>query len=192
MKIGLTGGIGCGKSTVASLFKKLGWSVLDCDQIVAYLLKRNQSIHAAIVDHFGAQILAAGGAIDKEKLAAIVFHHAIELTWLENLLHPHVHRYWKKAVYCFSKRNWVIEIPLLFEHNLEIHFDVTLCVAASRQEQLKRLNKRGWTVSQVQARLGRQLPVSIKVERADFVIFNNGSLAHLRQQILYLSHRLCP
>ncbi len=190
MVIGLTGGIGCGKSTVRSIFEESGWAAIDTDQVGNDLLERDTEVCTRVIERFGPEILDTKGKIDKKAIAGIVFNNPDELSWLENLLHPRIREHWKNAVASRPEIPWIIEIPLLFEKKLETHFDFTVCVSASRQKRFDRLAAQGLTRRQAQARMRLQLPLQQKIERADFVIFNNGSVTHLKEQISYLLHQL--
>ena len=186
MVIGLTGGIGCGKSTVRSLFQESGWATIDTDHIVRDLLQNDTEVHDQVIEHFGSKILNNESKIDRKAIAKIVFNDNNELLWLENLLHPRVRQHWESAIASRAEIPWIIEIPLLFEKKLEKYFNFTVCVTASLGKRFDRLKAQGFNREQVQARMQRQLPIQKKIEQADFVIFNNGSLTHLKDQVLYL------
>lgn len=188
--IGLTGGIGCGKSTVRSIFEESGWATIDTDNVVKNLLQNDIEVRRKIIDQFGPDIIDSQSSIDKKAIAGIVFKDKDKLSWLENLIHPRVRKYWKNAVASRPEVRWIIEIPLLFENKLEKHFHFTVCVSASLERRFKRLEAQGLKRVQAQARMQRQLPTQQKIERADFVILNNGSITHLKDQVLYLLHQI--
>jgi dephospho-CoA kinase len=112
------------------------------------------------------------------------------LGWLEDLLHPRLHDYWRKTLAAQPSTKWVIEVPLLFEKGLENWFDFTVCVATSSKNQLARLAERGLPVALAEQRISKQLPLAQKIERAHFVLSNDGSLEFLREQIAQLVGRL--
>lgn len=188
MKIGLTGGIGCGKSTVGLMSADEGIKRCDVDGLVKALLATDVDLIAAIVAHFGEEFLLEGGGISRQKLAKVVFEDTNELAWLENLVHPKVNNMWQKCLADCPNSHWCIEIPLLFEKKLEKHFDIIVCVACSTVNQLARLLARGLSEEQALARNVLQMPLSKKIERADVVITNDGSKAFLREQTQYFIH----
>ncbi len=125
--------------------------------------------------------------MDRSRLAAIVFSDRAALSDLEAILHPRVRAAWKAGVAEPSVAGWAVEIPLLFEKGLEKEVDFTVCVASDPRVQAQRLATRGLSPQEISQRLARQLPLARKIERADFVITNNGSLAFLQNQVLRLA-----
>ena len=125
-----------------------------------------------------------------DKAAELVLTRTDELDWLEVLLHPRVREAWEDRVGRCPSAAWVVEIPLLFEKNLEKSFDFTVCVSASRAVQYARLMRAGHSEEQIKARSSRQLPLSEKILRADFVISNNGTIPFVREQTDQLFHQL--
>ncbi len=192
MRIGLTGGMGCGKTAAVRVFSELGFSTAETDVLVRNLLDADPEVIAALRERFGPAIAPEGGPVDRKALAATVFADAAALAWLEALLHPRVRAAWTALVDAKPQRVWVVEIPLLFEKNLEKHFDFSVCVTASPAVQLARLAGRGFRADEAKARIDRQMRLSEKVDRADFVITNDGSLAFLRRQIGLLAQKLLP
>lgn len=186
MKLGLTGGIGCGKSTVGRLLEEAGFCRSDSDEIVRDLLRNDRTVIADVISHFGEDIRADEGNIDRSKLAKIVFSDDSALKWLESLLHPKVGQIWRDRVQEQESQNWVVEIPLLFEKNLETSFDYVICVSCTREQQLTRLASKGLNRQMALARISQQLPLETKTTRADIAIFNNGSLDFLKRQTVKL------
>ncbi len=165
----------------------LGWGRIDSDAIVRELLGGDLATRDEIRRRFGSEVFAADGAVDRRKLAAIVFPDPAALSDLEAILHPRVRRRWKAASAVQPPDHWVVEIPLLFEKGLEKEVDFTLCVASDAQVQAQRLANRGLSPQEASQRIARQLPLAQKIERADFVITNNGSLAFLQDQVTRLA-----
>ncbi len=190
MVIGVTGGIGCGKSTAARMFEELGWGRVETDEIVRDLLRSDAQVAEAIRREFGEGVFAPDGGVDRRLMAAVVFPDREALKRLEAILHPRVREAWKARVARPVPANWVVEIPLLFEKSLEKEFDFTVCVASDPRVQAQRLALRGLPPQEAAQRIARQLPLAQKIERADFVLTNNGSLAFLRDQVLRLTHQL--
>jgi dephospho-CoA kinase len=238
LRLGLTGGMGCGKSTAAGMFRELGFGVLESDEIVRELWKNDEEVKKAAVARWGSRVLetvgnlpssspassslAASGSsllipspspeahstlhpspstlppsslilqpssflIDRRKVAEIVFADPKELEWVEGLLHPRVRARWQAALAAEAPRDWVVEIPLLFEKNLASEFDFTLCLWASPALQAARLAARGFSPVEIAARQARQWPLQEKIARADRVALNDGSLEFLRRQIIRLA-----
>ncbi len=190
MKLGLTGGIGCGKSTAARIFEERGFRRVDCDQIVRDLLDGDETVHTALRERFGDRVLLPGGGADRTAIASVVFHDAEALKWLEGLLHPRVSEVWQGRMNTEPGADWCVEIPLLFEKNLEKHFDFTVCLFSSEAIQLNRLAAKGLSPEQARARIQRQLPLEQKITRADFVLLNDGTQDFLRQQVFQLIDEL--
>jgi dephospho-CoA kinase len=185
MNIGLTGGMGCGKSTTLRLFGERGWDVFEADACVRSLLAEDPEVREAVAEGFGHEVMANDGTVDRAALARIVFAHSSKLDQLEAILHPRVRAAWQRKLNEGLAR-LVVEIPLLFEKSLASLFDVTVCVASSPSVQQKRLRERGLEDDQIQQRLARQWPLTRKMEAADHVLLNDGSLAHLESQIDFL------
>lgn len=181
MRIGLTGGIGCGKSTVSKLFAERGFSTIDADAIVHRLLAEDGDTVREVVGVFGEGVLNSEGGIDRAELGKLVFADAERLKRLEGILHPRVRQAWESA--SASEGYWLIEIPLLFEKNLQKNVDLTICVFSDPQSQVERLERRGMNQAQALARMERQMPVSRKAELSDVVLLNDGSLKFLTEQV---------
>ena len=189
MIVGLTGGMGCGKSTASRLFSELGFRLIDCDAIVREEVLVDPAIVSTIIGHFGPSV-APGGVINRSALAAKVFVHPDELRWLEALIHPEVSSRWRARTAAEPKAFWVVEVPLLFENDLHKLFDFVVCVACSHDKQLVRLKQRGVSRELAEQRIAQQLPLSRKVELSDFVLSNDGSPEFLKSQVTCLATRL--
>ena len=183
MVLGLTGGMGCGKSTAARQFEAQGFARLDSDEAIRSQLYASQEVIDAMAQHFGGGVLDADGAVNRAWLAGVVFESGSERRWLEGFLHPRLFAYWRTCLAEKSRRSWVFEVPLLFEKQLENWFDFTVCVTTTAGNQLVRLEKRGITRAQAELRISKQLPLARKVELADFVIGNDGTPDFLRLQV---------
>lgn len=186
MLLGLTGGMGCGKSTALACFAAAGFKTYDCDQVVREQLTREPAYITAVARRFGPGVLAADGQIDREKLAERAFADPVALTWIEAQIHPRLYADWEVTFARDRGHDWAVEVPLLFEKELQKWFDYTVCVTADSAVQLQRLARRGMAPAQTRERLARQMPVSRKCELADHVLVNDGSPEFLRAQILRL------
>jgi dephospho-CoA kinase len=191
LRVGLTGGIGCGKSTAAGFFAELGFGVIDADAVVRELWEQDGEVQAVVRQRWGGRVEVkstnAGGKLDRRKVAEIVFADPAELVWLEELLHPRVRARWQAALAAVPEKDWVVEIPLLFEKSLASEFDFTLCIEASPVLQAERLAARGLSLADIAARQARQWPLREKIERADAVALNDGNPEFLRRQIVRLA-----
>jgi dephospho-CoA kinase len=192
LKLGITGGIGCGKSAAARCVEAQGFRRLDSDQIVRERLLTAPDVIAALRDHFGPEILQ-GGIVDRPALAARVFPVPAEREWLEALLHPRVTAAWAEAFAGGGAgTRWVVEVPLLFEKGLEKWFDFTVCVALSPPVQLMRVVERGLSPEMAAQRIRAQWPQGRKIELADFVLWNDGAPEFLEAQAGRLVRSLPP
>lgn len=181
MKVGVTGGMGCGKSTVAALLEARGFRRLDSDRIVRESVLVDGDVAEQVRQRFGPEVFDGGGQLDRAALAARVFASDDERRWLEALVHPRVFAAWR-AAFAGADASWVIEVPLLFEQGLENWFDFTICVALSPAQQLARLEQRGIPCALAGQRISKQLPLARKIELSDFVLWNDGSAAFLEAQ----------
>jgi dephospho-CoA kinase len=182
INIGLTGGMGCGKSTALELFREAGIEVIETDALVREMLSTDRTLQKEIVEAFGSAVLGAEGKVDRAALGRTVFGNSRNLRVLERLVHPRVRDKWMGQL----RENHsvlVIEIPLLFENSLEKLFTQTVCVSSTPEIQRDRLLRRGLDETQIKQRLDRQLPLEEKMRRADILLHNNGSLEHLRDQV---------
>lgn len=190
MKLGLTGGIGCGKSTVTRMFKEAGWKTRESDRIVAELLSEDAAVQAALRRHWGDAVFTDQGEVNRKAIADRVFQDEAELDWLEALLHPRVRRAWQGAVEADPGAKWLIEIPLIFEKRLEPAFDFTVCVSSPPDVVETRMAARGYTGEELERRRKRQMPLDEKMRRADYVMTNAGSLEFLEDQTMRLMRQI--
>ena len=190
MKLGLTGGIGCGKSTVVGLFHDAGWHTIESDAIVRELLQGDTAVHSQLRERWGEGVFAEDGAVDRKAVARCVFGDPRELEWLEDLLHPLVRERWESAVAGDSEGLWLVEIPLLFEKRLETRFDLTVCVSSPPDVVETRMLARAYTKAEILQRRRRQLPLEEKIDRADYLISNAGSLEFLKRQTTRLIEQI--
>jgi len=188
--VGLTGGMGCGKSTAAGFFAERGFRRLDSDAVVHDILLTNQEVRQAIRTRFGDEMFAADGTLRRDRLGQRVFGDTGDLAWLEEQLHPRLYDYWRQAFAGSPAEAWLVEVPLLFEKGLENWFDFTVCVTTDSDLQLRRLELKGIPPELARQRLAKQLPLARKCELADFVLLNDGTPDFLREQVNALADRL--
>jgi len=190
MIVGLTGGMGCGKSSAAALFAERGFRRLDADQVIRDELLPRPEIAGAIRERLGPETVSADGEVRRDKVAAKVFADPAALAWLEGLLHPLLLEHWQEAFAAAEGVDFIVEVPLLFEKGLENWFDSTICVTTDSATQLRRLEQRGVPPELARQRLVKQLPLARKCELADHVLLNDGSPEFLREQVNALADRL--
>ncbi len=188
MVIGLTGGIGCGKTAAAACFAELGFNVVDADQLARQVLESADCV-SQLRARWGDACLGAEGRPNRRWIATKVFNDPAELAFLEGLTHPEVARL-RQAAVVETKRHHVVEIPLLFEKNLTTGFEFIVCVACSEETRRSRLLEKGLTEEEILRRIASQMPLSEKVKRSDVVFWNDGEPEFLRAQVAALIGRL--
>ena len=174
LAVAITGGIGAGKSTALECFRRHGAATVSSDEIVHHLLATDPEVRRALVERFGDEILGAGGAPDRERIALRVFDDRAALDFLEKLLHPRVSREyvtWREQLAALPNppRVCVTEVPLLFEVGAEERFDKVVVITAPRK--LREARRGGWKDD----REARLVPDREKVARADFSYVNTGT-----------------
>ena len=191
MRIALTGGIACGKSTLAKFLRELGIRLLDADDVVHELEAPGGAAVPAIVARFGTGVLAADGSVDRPKLAGIVFADAAARRDLEALLFPLVRSRLQAFTSEAARRGrppstaplYIAIIPLLFESHWEGDYDIILAITSPLECQIHRMMRtRGYSRVQAEARLAAQMPVAEKAARADFVVVNDSTHEHLKDE----------
>lgn len=188
--VGLTGGMGCGKSTAAAMFADRGFRRLDADQAVREELLTDPAVAGAIRARLGPAMFAPDGSVRRDKVAEVVFQDSAALAWLEGLLHPLLLARWREVFARSRGAAFIVEVPLLFEKGLENWFDFTVCVTTDSALQLRRLEQRGIPPELARQRLVKQLPLARKCELADHVLLNDGTPDFLREQVNALADRL--
>lgn len=183
--IGLTGGIGSGKSAAAERFAELGVAVVDTDQIAHRLTGAGGAAMAAIAREFGSEVVAADGALDRAAMRQRVFADPDSKRRLEAILHPAIYDESVRQLQAARGDYAVLVVPLLFESERYLPLLVrSLVVDCSEDAQVARVMRRnGFTESAVRAIMAAQLPRAERLRRADDVIDNNGGLAELRLQV---------
>jgi dephospho-CoA kinase len=186
IKVGLTGGIAAGKSTVAARWRRVGAAVIDTDELAHEALTPATPTYAAIVKTFGKQVLNADMTISRKALGEIVFADEQKRLALNRIVHPAVAEMWHQSLAELERGGQaevaIAMIPLLYEVGVEGEFDCVVAVACSEQTQFARLAAKGLSESQASARIRAQWPLQKKMDRADYVIWNDGSREVLDQQ----------
>ena len=181
--IGLTGGIGSGKSLAAQFFAELGALVIDADQLARDVISRGTPGFDEIVTHFGDSILS-NGDIDRRALGEIVFHNSEALRVLEGIVHPRVAAAFNEAAQSLTgDQILVYEIPLLYEKNAADRFDLVITVEADMAVRIARLRAKGLQISEIESRIAAQATRQQRVSVANYVLENSGSEDGLLRQV---------
>ena len=177
LRVGLTGGIASGKSTIREMFAKLGAVTIDADKLVAELYRAGAAGHDALVRTYGLAILRADGEIDREKLAAIAFRSAEDAQKLNHLIHPLVLDEADRRIAGVSDGIVMVEATLLIEAGAGPRYDKLVVVDVDPETQIARGVARGMSREEVARRIANQLPREERLRHADYVIDNSGDLA---------------
>ena len=182
LNVGLTGGIACGKTTVAQMIVRHGAYLIDLDKLEQDVVAPQLAAWQEIVELFGNNILLVDGNINRNKLAKIVFSDKEKLKELNSIVHPRVLGAWSTSLGDIEKKNKkaivISEVPLLFEENLQNKVDLSILVVITPVEQINRLMTRNdLTEDEAKKRLTSQLPIEEKIKMADIVIENKNATA---------------
>ena len=187
VKLGITGGIGSGKSFVSACLQSKGVCVVSADELARKAVMPGTAAYRQIVDYFGDRILSADKTLNRQKLRGIITRDKEKKEKLEQFVHPEVFLQMDQAFQEAEKRHDPViayEIPLLFETGMEGYFDYVLTVSVDRGIRIRRLMERD-RISKEEARalIAIQMPEEKKIEKSDFVIDNNGSVDRTRDRI---------
>jgi dephospho-CoA kinase len=191
MFVGLTGGIGCGKTTALEFFSSLDWKTLDADNICHEIYGDVKSgFPETLRKRWGTAVFSKDGTLDRKRIAQIVFNDSDELFWLNGLLHPEVLRRSRGLLEKSRNKYVIFAVPLLYEVKWEREFDLTVAVWADRETQYERLRKRGWSGKEIEGRCNSQISPERKMELADYALINNGSRNFLFEQCKELNNQI--
>jgi dephospho-CoA kinase len=185
--VGLTGGIACGKSTLAAGLRVRGWHVIDTDEIAHRVMRPEEPTWKIVVDAFGPSILQPDKSIDRKVLGRLVFADPFLRVKLNEITHPAIRSAWQRELEERTRTHpsqfLAVMIPLLFECELEKMFSAVWCVGASRAVQMRRLEARGLSQAEAAQRLDSQLPVAEKMARSAVAFWGEGTPATLLRQL---------
>jgi len=191
-RIAITGGIASGKTSVCRVFQELGAFVVNADAIVHELLATNTNLSQQIIRLLGPDILI-DGKLSRQMIADKVFKDSEALHALEKLLHPavlhQIEELYQTARQSGMYTAFVVESPLLFEIGQDQFYDTVIAVVADESASRERFRKAGFGAEEYDRRMKRQLPTEEKAQRADYIIYNNGSLDSLRKQVIELNNQ---
>jgi len=188
LNVGLTGGIACGKSTVARMFVQLGGYLIDFDHLAHEVQEPDKPAWRDVVDAFGTDVLRADRTIDRSELARVVFNHPEKLQRLNQIVHPRVFEEWCLRLEKIKSQNpraiIFADVPLLFEGRMQKLFDLTILVMIDPAEQIDRLmGRNGICREDAGLRLASQMPIHDKIPLADIVINNQGTIPETERTI---------
>jgi len=178
MIIGITGSFGSGKTTVANMFKKYGFKVINVDKLYHGIYNKDNSLKNKIQKEFGT--------INRNQLKKIVFNDSIKLKKLNNITHPIIIKAIKKEIKktINNKKNIVIDVPLLFEARIQNMFDKIIVVKCNKKEQIKRiLKKKKYSKKEINNIITSQMPLKEKIKKADFVVDNGKTVREIKKEI---------
>lgn len=195
LKIGLTGGIGCGKSTVSHLFSELGVPIIDADEISHRLVQVDQPALQTIKHVFGSEILLENGELNRDVLKALVFKNPTAKQQLEAILHPLIFQEISNQINLLAAAYCIVSIPLLFETHAESLIDRILVIDCDERTQIERVEQRdNLSTERIQAIMATQVSAVFRQKHADDIIDNSKNSAALAEHVkklhnFYLSLR---
>ncbi len=182
----MTGGPGMGKSSAAEWLAGQGVPTVDTDDLARRLVVPGEPALQEIAQTFGSEMVGRDGQLRRGALAEVVFKDASARQKLEAILHPRIHAKWKAQTAKWRETGveaGVVVIPLLFETGAEEEFQSVICIACSSALQSARLQSRGWNAEQASGRVSAQWPIEKKMDRSQYVIWNESSVAAMREQL---------
>lgn len=187
LKVGLTGGLACGKSTVAALLQAKGCGLINADHAGHEVIAPGGPAYDAVVAEFGHEILDPQGRVERPRLAARVFGDPERVRRLNSLVHPHISARIEQATREFAARQphgiLVVEAALLLEAFADARVDKVVVVECTEEQQVERYQAKGGTAEEGQRRIAAQMPRDERLRRADFVVDATGSLEQTRVQV---------
>ncbi|ANU12741.1 Dephospho-CoA kinase [Planococcus halocryophilus Or1] len=187
MIIGLTGSIASGKSTVSEMLKNEGYPIIDADLVARLVVEPGSETLEQIRQAFGSEVISSDGTMNRAKVGEIIFNDPVSRKTLNDIIHPAIRQEMLKQRYELLEQGFkiiIMDIPLLFESRLQYLVDKIMVVSVTEENQFKRLVERnGFTEKEARVRINSQLPMSVKEDGADAVIYNNGSLEETKQQL---------
>ena len=199
LKVGLTGGLACGKSTVAAMLQEKGCGLLSADQLGHEAIAPGGPAYAAVVSEFGRDILDSEGRVDRARLAACVFGDREggdpqRVLRLNELVHPHILRSIEQETSNFADRHpegiLVVEAALLLEAFAESRVDKVVAVDCAEEQQIERFQAKGGAAEEARRRMAAQMTRAERLRRADFIVDTSGTLEQTRRQVNVLYQQL--
>ena len=184
LKIGLTGGIGSGKTKAAEYFSKLKVPIIDADKIAHELLKPDTKLHKKVISHFGKDFLTSKNTLNRKKLRNLIFSNKKERLWLEKLLHPAIQKEINKKAKKLKSPYCIIAVPLLFETKFPIKIDRALVIDCWKKDQINRIRKRDKSsINQAKSIIKTQIDRKLRLKKADDAIKNTSTIDNLKKSV---------
>ena len=187
MIIGLTGSIASGKSTVSEMLKNSGYPIIDADLVARQVVEPGSDTLEQIEQAFGPEVIREDGTMDRAKVGDIIFNDPARRKVLNDIIHPAIRQEMMQQRHEYLIEGYktiIMDIPLLFESRLQHLVDKILVVSVTEENQFNRLVERnGFTEKEARARISSQLPMSVKEDGADAVIYNNGTIDETKWQL---------
>ena len=195
LKVGLTGGIGSGKSTASNYLRTLGAYVFDADKEAKDLIDTNDTVQHELISEFGTDIINIGGQVDKKKLSRVAFQDDDHQERLNAVVHPHVYDLidtsYKKAMNDNKSNIFIVDAALVYESGLDSHLDYVIVVTAQLKFRMERsLSRNTLTREEILKRMDFQWPEDEKVNASDFVIHNDTSERDLQSKLKEILSKL--
>ncbi|MDH5611632.1 MAG: dephospho-CoA kinase [Gammaproteobacteria bacterium] len=191
LKVGLTGGIGSGKSTVSEIFSNLGITIIDADRIAHQLMQSGSDSFNDIRQLLGDEFININGELDRKKIAQTIFSNPQKKIALEKILHPRIKQYLLQEVERFNSKSYIIlEIPLLLESQFTDLVDRIIVVDADDDIRIQRTKQRdNRTEEQIRCIMNHQIDRDHRLQQADDILNNNGNIEDLRKAVTLLHHK---
>ncbi|MBC8183717.1 dephospho-CoA kinase [candidate division KSB1 bacterium] len=188
IKIGITGGIGCGKSEVCNILQREGIPIIHADKVAQLLINNKEKIKSKIIETFGEDAYLPNGEINRKKVAQIIFNDESAKEKINEIVHPHVLQYQEQTLDRLKNSGKFkiagAEAALIYEAGSESQFDFVIVVSAEKETVIKRLTGRdGFDKDEILKRIASQMDLSKKVKRADYVIHNDGTIQDLEKEV---------
>ena len=195
LKVGLTGGIGTGKSTASNFFNELGAFILDADKEAKNLLEKNEIVQHEVISEFGTDIINTTGKVDKNKLARVAFQDVDHQRRLNSVVHPYIYdlidKTFDKVLNDGKYAVFIIDAAMIYESGYDIHLDYIIVITAQLKNRMERaLARKTLTREEILKRIEFQWPEEEKVGMADFVIHNDDSEKELNDNIKSIIKKL--
>jgi dephospho-CoA kinase len=188
LRVGVTGGIGSGKSAVCSILRGYGIQIIEADSIARILMVRDMILRHRIIADFGSHLYHADGSVNRQAMANMIFKDPGKRRHLEEIVHPRVIKEIDRFFSDIDTASYaIVEAALIYEIGFDDHLDYTIVVDADERCRIARIHDRdGLAVEDIRQRMRAQMSTNEKRRRADFIIVNNGSLEDLNGQVLFI------